>query len=74
MVIDLMSEPEFNQMRNVLNAWMKKLKSGVEITEKQVEISSDKGEILWQNYHLGKSCPQILLDTIMCAFCPNKWC
>ena len=66
-VIDFMSEPEFRQMRNVLDARMKGLKrSGVGITKKQAEIISyDEEEILWQNGHLGESSPQTLLDTMV---------
>ena len=65
--IDVLKDLEFHDIRATLDSEMKRLQSkGVGSSKRQAEvITVEEEETLWRNGFLGKSNPQVLLDTII---------
>lgn len=65
--VDFFKQPLFNDVRQTLDAMMKKLtEEGLETEKKKAEIITEEVEdLLWNSALLGDSTPQVLLDTIV---------
>ena len=65
--INFFSQPEYAELKIVLDAQMKRLKKeGVDATRKAAEVISEEQEnVLWEKKFLGDHSPQTLLDMMV---------